>query len=423
MLYEFVIFIGLMLARIAAVFNRKTARYFSLRKGEIDRVNNYFSGNSSKVIWFHAASAGEFEQAKPIIEAFRKNGFKGLIAASFFSSSGYDAGLKYDKTDFCFNLPPDYRNNAEALLDCINPDMLIYSKYDVWRNLTVEASRRGVKLALISGTLPEKSMRHKFPVKFFLRKPYRLLDRIYAISDCDARRFAEITGPGGKIIVSGDTRFDRIKSVIDARDFTGSFIVKNDKPYLVAGSTYGTTEKRILSALKRLKNEDSAVNLVLVPHETDPDNIHRVCNLVKSSGFTPVCLSRLVPPVRFDAEEILVVDSIGKLVFLYNEADFVFIGGSFKGSVHSVLEPAAFGRPVLTGPYIANSYEALRLRDLGALKVCRDEADLYMELKMLLTDKELSRKASEASKKFFNDSLGAADKIMKDMKTAFQPAE
>lgn len=417
MAYELFIFIGLRVARIAAVFDRKIARYFSLRKGEIERIEDFFAGNSSKVIWFHAASAGEFEQAKPLIETLRENGYNGLITASFFSSSGYDAGMKYDKIDFCFNLPPDYRKNAIYLLDCINPCMLVYSKYDVWRNLTIEAARRGVKLALISATLPEKSLRHKFPARSFLRKPYRLLDRIYAISGNDARRFEKITGQGRNITVSGDTRFDRIKTVIDARDYSKTFILKNDKPYLIAGSTYETTEKRLLMALKRLKNENFTLNLVLVPHEVDSNNIFRIGNLIKSSGFTPVCLSSLIPPVKVNPDEVLVVDSMGVLAFLYNEADFVFIGGSYKGSVHSVLEPAIFGKPILTGPCINNSYEALRLRELGGLKVCKDDSELYRELKIFLTDNESLLKASISCKKYFDENHGATDIIMKDMKT------
>ncbi len=422
MIYSIVIFTVSLAARIYSLFNGKAARYFSLRKGEIDRIKKYFKGNTKKVIWFHSASAGEFEQAKPIIERIRETKGDYLIAASFFSPSGYDAGIKYKEADFCFNLPPDYMRNVNQLLDCINPHLIVYSKYDVWTNLTIEADKRHVSLVLISGTLPEKSFRHRRPFHFFFRRSYRLLKRIYAISEADAGRFKKITGGGpDRIVVSGDTRFDRIRDVIGRKEVkTGGIIQKeNGRVFIVAGSTYRQSEIILIDAFRRLGKYAGNVRMVLVPHEIDRENIGRLENTVRSSGFAPVLYSGSKTPVLLKSDEILIVDVFGILAYLYSEADIVFVGGSFKGSVHSVLEPAIFGKPLITGPHIDNSYEALKLKEISGLKVCPDAGEIAKEIQDMINDRNHINRMSQTVKDFFNDNTGAADFIFNDMVKAF----
>ncbi|MBN2403940.1 MAG: hypothetical protein JXN64_16310 [Spirochaetes bacterium] len=418
MLYEILIFFGSIAARVIALFDNKMAKFFLLRKGEEKRVAEYFESiknKNKKVIWFHASSAGELEQAKPLIDNFKFSKKNLLIAASFFSPSGYKAGLKYGKIDFCFNLPLDYRKNAKMLLDCINPQIIIYSKYDVWTNLTVEAKKRKVRLALISATLPEKSLRYRFPFSNFFTKAYQSLDRIYAISEEDAVRFEKIADKKS-IIISGDTRFDRIKTVIDNTHLKSKNIIKKQRgfTYIIAGSTYKICEKNLLNALKQLNDKDSRVILILVPHEIDPGNIERLNKLVASKGYRPVNYAKVSHPVLLKEQEILIVDAFGVLARLYKEADIVFVGGSYKGSVHSVLEPAIFGKAILTGPHIGNSYEALKLKELGGLMVCSDSYGLYSKIVELL-EESCRKDASGKVSQFFKKSTGASKLILKDI--------
>ncbi|MFH0976022.1 MAG: glycosyltransferase N-terminal domain-containing protein [Spirochaetota bacterium] len=421
MLYESVIFIGSVIARFIALFDKKMARFFSLREKETERIADYFSSyqnQKNKVIWFHASSAGELEQAKPLIEHFKRTIKKAQIIASFFSPSGYDAGLKYKQIDFCFNLPLDYTKNAEALLNCINPEIIIFSKYDVWTNLTVEARRRNVKLALISATLPEKSLRHKFPLSSFFSKAYSALDRIYAISKADADRFSKIAKNKHSIKISGDTRFDRIKTVIDNAQVNTKSIIKKQKDidYLVAGSTYEVCEKKLIGVLKQLNENYKNIRLILVPHEIDAGNILRLNKLVSSYGYNPVMYSKAVHPVLLNDNDVLIIDAFGVLAFLYREADIVFVGGSYKGSVHSVLEPAIFGKTILTGPYIQNSYEALELNLAGGLLVCKDQDELFKQTSDLIRDKSYRNKIAQKAKIFFEKNTGATNIILKDIR-------
>ncbi len=421
MIYELILVCGSIIARFISLFDKKTALFFSLRKDEIERVAEYFGAQkdkNKKVIWFHSASAGEFEQAKPLIEHFRNSIKSNRIIASFFSPSGYESGLKYGKIDFCFNLPLDHKKNVKKLLHYIKPTIIIFSKYDVWMNLAIIAHRIGVKLALISATLPEKSMRHKFPFSLFFRRAYSLLNKIYAISGQDAQRFIKMTGSNDNIVVSGDTRFDRVKTVIDSRvKKAGKILYKEkDSVYIVAGSTYKISVKKLIPVIKRLNAEGKITKLILVPHEIDPDNIIRLKKLVISHAFTPVLYSICSHPVRLKENEILIVDAYGVLAMLYAEADVVFIGGSYKGSVHSVLEPAIFGKPVLAGPHITNAYEALALKKIGGLILCSDINNLYREILALIDSIKYRKDVSKKVLSFFNSNTGAAEFILSDIR-------
>lgn len=423
MVYNLVLTTGMLIAKIIAIFDNKIKKFFLLRNEELSRIEKYFTqkkNKKNKVIWFHAASAGEFEQAKPLIEKFKSTLKNTQIIASFFSPSGYEAGIKYDKIDFCFNLPLDFRKNANRLLDSIRPYIIIYSKYDVWTNLTVEAHKRGVKLVLISATLPAKSFRHRFPFRIFFSKAYRLLDKIYAISEADAERYRRITdNKSDGIFVSGDTRFERVKNVVDNSHLTRKKILNKEKGclYLVAGSTYEITEKKLMSTMKRISADGTAVKLILVPHEINTDNILRLKNLIASSGFNHICYSEASLPVSIKDNEILIVDVFGILAILYKEADMVFVGGSFKGSIHSVLEPAVFGKPILSGPYIGNSYEAIKLKGSGGLILCENKNELYSCISNLLNDKNYRLKTCQISKDFFNKNTGAVKFILRDIKS------
>jgi 3-deoxy-D-manno-octulosonic-acid transferase len=419
-LYYFILIAASAIARLLAIFNKKINRFFTLRKGELERIEDFFRGRDSEVLWFHASSAGEFEGAKPVIERIKNHYGDFLLIASFFSPSGYDAGVKYDGIDFCFNLPIDLKKNIRRLLVAIHPSAIIFSRYDIWTNLAIEASRRGTKLILLSASLSEKSLRHRFPLRRFLKKSYNLFNRIYAISESDAVRFMKIIDheKRERVIVAGDTRFDRIKYVIDeGRKKSKDIIeIEENNIYFLAGSTYGISEKILLPVIKGLNSRFNNLRYIIVPHEVDGGNIRRLARLLNEKGFKPITFSNAHLPITLARDEILVIDAIGILAFLYEKSDIVFVGGSFKGSVHSVLEPAIFGKPILTGPAIKNAYEAIKLNELGGLIVCRDGAELYESTQRLIIDKDYRGAISKRVKDYFYNNIGATAHIIDDLK-------
>jgi 3-deoxy-D-manno-octulosonic-acid transferase len=420
-LYHFILIAASVIARLLAVFNKKIDRFFTLRRGELERIEDFFSRrNRERVLWFHSSSAGEFEGAKPVIEGIKNHYRDFLLIASFFSPSGYDAGVKYDGIDFCFNLPIDLKKNIRRLLDAIHPRAIIFSRYDIWTNLAIEAYRRGTKLILLSASLSEKSYRHRFPLRRFLKKSYNLFNRIYAISESDAVRFMKIIDyeKRERVIIAGDTRFDRIKYVIDDGRKKSKDVVEieDDNIYFLAGSTYSNSEKILLTVIKRLNSRFNNLRYIIVPHEVNGGNIRRLTRLLNEKGFKPIIYSNAHLPISLERDEILVIDAIGILAFLYEQSDIVFVGGSFKGSVHSVLEPAIFGKPILTGPAIKNAYEALKLNDLGGLIMCRDDAELYESTQRLIIDKDYRGAISKLAKDYFYSNIGATARIVDDLK-------
>jgi 3-deoxy-D-manno-octulosonic-acid transferase len=420
-LYHFVLIAASAIARLLAIFNKKIDRFFTLRRGELERIEDFFSRrNRERILWFHASSAGEFEGAKPVIEHLKSRYRDLLLIASFFSPSGYDAGVRYDGIDFCFNLPIDFRKNVRRLLCAINPSAIIFSRYDIWTNLSIEAHQMGITLILLSASLSEKSLRHRFPLRRFLRKSYNLFNRIYAISETDAERFMKIIDQEKmeRIRVAGDTRFDRIKYVIEEGRKKPRDIIKTEAGnlYFLAGSTYSISEKILLQMMKGLNSRLNNLRYIIVPHEVDEGNIRRLTGLLRERGFTPIIYSNANTPITIGKDEILVIDAIGILAFLYEQSDIVFVGGSFRGSVHSVLEPAIFGKPILTGPAIKNSYEALKLCELGGLIMCGDAVDLYESTLKLIIDNGYRGTISKRVKDYFYNNIGATDLIVDDLK-------
>lgn len=416
-LYHFFLITASAIARCLTPVNDKIDRFFKLRRGEIERIEYFFHKSEPReVLWFHASSAGEFEQAKPLIEHCKERYPDSRLIASFFSPSGYDAGMKYDTVDFCFNIPLDYRKSMNRLLDAISPRALLFSRYDVWPNLTREAHKRGVPLILFSASMREHSYRHRFPLRLLLRKTYNRLTRIHAISQSDAARFVKIVTCGQeRIIISGDTRFDRIREVIHRGHRTGKLLQESGGNLtFIAGSTYRVTERLLLKVAVRL-NSSSPIRWIIVPHEVDTRNIKRLEQDILKRGFSPVRYSTLSRPVSLSAKEILIVDIIGILAFLYAEADIVFVGGSFRGSVHSVLEPAIWGKPILTGPAIANAHEAIALKEHGGLIACRNGSDLQEAIVRLIADHRYRRSVSRRAEEYFNANTGAATTIIRDL--------
>jgi 3-deoxy-D-manno-octulosonic-acid transferase len=416
-LYHFFLITASAIARCLTPVNDKIDRFFKLRRGEIEHIEYFFKeGEPREVLWFHASSAGEFEQAKPLIEYCKERYPDSRLIASFFSPSGYDAGMKYDTVDFCFNIPLDYRKSMSRLMDTITPRALLFSRYDVWPNLTRAAHKRGIPLILFSASLREHSYRHRFPLRLLLRKTYTRLTRIYAISQSDAARFMKIVKDGQeRIIISGDTRFDRIRGVIHRGSHTGPLLQKSrENLTFIAGSTYRVTERLLLRIAVRL-NSSSSIRWIIVPHEVDKKNIKRLEQDILKRGFSPVRYSTLTQPVSLSSKEILIVDTIGILAFLYAEADIVFVGGSFRGSVHSVLEPAIWGKPILTGPAIANAHEAIALKEHGGLIACRNSSDLQATIMQLIADNRYRQSVSLRAKEYFNSNTGAATNIIRDL--------
>jgi 3-deoxy-D-manno-octulosonic-acid transferase len=395
-------------ARIYALFNSKARETLRGRKGMFDRIAE--TDQSAPVIWFHCSSAGEFEQAKPII-AILKNTMDGVrIVVSFFSPSGYSAGLKYDQADLVCYLPFDTTGNARRMFQLIRPSILIFMGYDVWPNHVWAAASRHVPVILADALVHEGSKRLWPIVRSFLKSVHKHINVHCAISESDAQRLRRICPRDANIQITGDTRFDQ---VIARRGFAGKklegLLPEFDKPVIIAGSTYIEDERVILDAYQNVLERWGAVQLILVPHEPKPHRLAEIDALMTQRNLPYGLLSEIAAELNDDA---IVVDRVGVLAELYMLSDIAFIGGSFHARVHNVMEPAAMGKPVLFGTMIQNSQEAMMLLERGAGIMVKDSEEMTTELIRLLSDENLRESIGNTARTMIEESAGATEKIV-----------
>ncbi|HXV14832.1 MAG TPA: glycosyltransferase N-terminal domain-containing protein [Candidatus Krumholzibacteria bacterium] len=352
-------------------------------------------------VWFHVASVGEFEQARPVISALERARPDLPVVLTFSSPSGYAFARKRETPGrgslrFIDYLPFDTAPNMRFCLEQVKPRLLVFVKFDLWPNLVWEADARGVPIVLIDATLSASSGRLAPPARWLYRDVYRRLDAILAISDDDAARFRATVPSHPSVSVTGDTRFDRVMDRWQQRT-ASTFALPAGGPTLIAGSTWPPDEERLLPALARLLSEDARLRVVLVPHEPTPAHVEPLRRWAAGTG---------------SSARIVIVDVVGVLAEAYRFADLVYVGGAFTTGVHSVIEPAIAGVPVVFGPKHDNSFEALQLVERGAARVIRTADEAYHALAAWLRDEAARKSAGAAGRAYVESQLGATEKCM-----------
>ncbi|MFQ6041366.1 MAG: 3-deoxy-D-manno-octulosonic acid transferase [Candidatus Poribacteria bacterium] len=402
--------------RISALFNPKFRAGIAGRKELFASLEAQLTQtrNLPKTVWFHFTSVGEFEQAKPLIEALKD---EAKIVLTYFSPSVRMNVEKYPHTDVRCYLPFDTHRNATRMMRLIQPSALIFSKFDIWPNHVWAAAKNGVPIILIAGTLHAKSKRLLPIVRSFFKRVHEHITAHCVISESDARRFRQICPADAKIIVTGDTRFDQVyqraKSVkIDEEIFPGQSSF--GRPIIVAGSTYLEDETVLLDAYVLLRQRCTSIapRLILVPHEPTLERIAEIETQLSNMNIPTVYLSRLSSDANLSDIDILVIDAVGLLAKLYLLGDFAFVGGSFHGSVHNVMEPAAMGKAVVFGPTIHNSHEAMLLQKRGAAMLVKNAQEVADAFEQLLTNPDNASERGRIAEQVILENLGASEKTL-----------
>ena len=367
-----------------------------------------------KTAWFHFTSVGEFEQAKPLIEAIYA---ETRIVLTFFSPSVAPNARSYPYADAAVYLPLDTLRNAERLTRLIEPTLIVFSKFDIWPNLVWRASKHGIPIIVVAGTLHAESKRLSRFAKPFFRSVHGHIRVHCAISEGDAARFQELCSSTHEIVVTGDTRYEQVyrRAVAvesDPEFFPGQRTLK--RPILIAGSTYTEDEKILFPAYQRLRENtlDTFPHLILVPHEPTLERISEIRAALHRQQLAHLCFSELASGADLSAVDVLIVDKVGLLAKLYGLADIAFVGGSFRGSVHNVMEPAAMAKPVLFGPTIQNAYEASLLVEQGGAKLVHTARELADGIIVWLNDTEARKTAGNIGKQLIEENLGAVERTL-----------
>ncbi len=306
------------------------------------------------LVWFHAPSVGEGLQASAVITRLRARHPDWQLAYTWFSPSA-EAFAGRLPVDVAGYLPYDLAGPSESLLDALQPTTLVFSKLDLWPELATRAAARGVKVALIAATVRPGSGRLRWPVRALLSPGYQSVAAAGAIADDDATRLGVLGVPAERIQVLGDPRFDSVAERVAAVAADDPLLAFGGGPVLVAGSTWPGDEAVLLGAFRRVRERHEQARLILVPHEPTPEHLGEVEHRAAAIGLpAPVRLSAATAPVP-----LMLVDRVGVLAALYGAGTMAFVGGGFHSAgLHSVLEPAAWGRPVAFGPRWQESRDA-----------------------------------------------------------------
>jgi len=371
--YRAAVRIGAALAPALGLVDSKIGDGHRQRRGAAERLAAWGAGQRDRarpLAWFHAASVGEGLQAESVLLELRRLIPACQLVYTHFSPSAEPLArrLAVDAFDY---LPYDRPAAAERLLAALAPDLLVFSKLDLWPELATRAAGRGTPVALVAATVSQGSGRLRWPARPLLQPGYAAVSAAGAIAEADAERLARLGVPAGRVRVLGDPRFDSVAARVAA--------VTPDDPLLrlgrgaatlVAGSTWPPDEDVLLDAFARLRPRRPDARLIVVPHEPTLEHVRALDRRARRAG--------LPPPVRLSAAEapgpLLVVDRVGLLAALYGAGTAAYVGGGFgRAGLHSVLEPAAWAVPLAFGPRWQDSRDAGLLLDAGAAEAIGED--------------------------------------------------
>lgn len=400
------------LVAVAPASERKLWRGFARRRGLLERLEHWSAQHrdlARALLWVHAPSVGEGLQARVVLERVRARRPDVQIAYTYFSPSAerFAASVPADVRDYS---PIDTGRDVRRALRALQPTALVFSKLDVWPVLTMEARERGVRLGLISGTVGPQSSRLRPPARALLRDAYAALDLAGAISPEDAERLHALGARRGRVRLTGDARCDQVWARARATDLSSPLLtrVASARPTLVAGSTWPSDEDVILPAWREVRRALPSARLVIAPHEPTETHLARIEQWAVREGLL---LRRLAGMDDSVSPDVLLVDSVGVLGELYAVALCAYVGGGFhRAGLHSVLEPAAFGAPVLFGPRHTNSGDAAALLAAGGAASADSVSGVAAQLVRWLGDRPERDRAGQRASRVVEAGLGAAER-------------
>ncbi|HMC54812.1 MAG TPA: glycosyltransferase N-terminal domain-containing protein [Gemmatimonadaceae bacterium] len=393
--------------------DNKTALAIQARRGLRARYAQWAAKHrvaSRPLLWVHAPSVGEGLQARPVLSLMRSRHPDVQLAYTFFSPSAVQFAAALD-VDFRDYLPFDDGAEMRAAISALRPRALVFSKLDVWPTLVREARRQDVRVGMISATLGPASRRRSGAASLLLGDAYAAMDAVGAVDAADADRLVQLGVRRDVIEITGDTRFDQVwlRASQLKRDARLLQQLRSDRPTLVAGSTWPSDEAQLLPAFTRARAAVPDLRMIIAPHELTPDHLRAVEEWAAGSRLSSV---------RVDgadgAADVVLVDRFGVLGDLYALASVAFVGGGFHDAgLHSVLEPAAYGAPVIFGPKHQKSRDALALLAAGGGRAVSSGADIERSLAEWSMDGAARNAAGASAAAMIEQGRGAAERSLR----------
>lgn len=390
--------------KLSKGFNAKSRRMLEGHKQTFGLLQKALEGNSSPVVWIHAASLGEFEQGRPMIELIKKNRPDWKVVLSFFSPSGYEVRKKYPLADVVVYLPFDTPGNARKFVRMVRPTMAIFVKYEFWGNYLNALKRAKVPTYIISAIFRPTQAFFK-PWGGTFRKMLRCFTHLYVQDEASRELLAGIGVTN--VTVAGDTRFDRVADVRSSKCSIEWIprMMEHAGMRFIAGSSWQADEAVYADWLNARKE----VKFIIAPHEFDAARLEQLKALFP--GRSVMLLSEWKQAGSPASVEGLIVDSFGHLSSLYRYADVAYIGGGFGTGIHNINEAAVYGIPVVFGPRHQKFREAAGLIECGGGTSVSSVHDFDDVMDHFLSDPAALRKDGEAAGRYICENLGATARI------------
>ncbi|MBN2175247.1 MAG: 3-deoxy-D-manno-octulosonic acid transferase [Bacteroidales bacterium] len=407
LIYNLSIYFYWAIIRLASLFNQKAKLWISGRKGLFKKMALELNV-AEDIIWFHAASLGEFEQGRPVIESFRIKFPDHKILLTFFSPSGYEIRKKYTGADFIYYLPIDTKSNAKKFIRIVNPKIAVFIKYEYWYNYISLLKDNHIPVFIISAIFRPKQYFFKWYGGWF-RKKLKSITYFFVQNQVSIDLLNSIDIRNARI--AGDTRFDRVYDITQhAKDFPLIEKYTSGKKVLLGGSTWPPDEALILDIAKSTDN----YKFIIAPHDIGEERISFIQK--NFSAFNPLRLSE-ANDVSIQKTDVLIIDGMGFLSSIYQYSHIAFIGGGFGKGIHNILEAVTFGKPVIFGPKYQKFDEARTLLKAGGAFTVKNKDELNKIFQLLSMNEDFYSQCSDTCRKYIVENTGATKMIIEKLET------
>lgn len=401
-LYNITAHLAFFILRITALFNPKIKLFIRGRRTVFSKLSEL--SDNDKVIWFHTASLGEFEQARPIIEKVKTSYKTHKIVLTFFSPSGYEIQKEYPLADIVCYLPFDTRSNVRKFVNKLKPELAVFVKYEFWPNLLNALKKQSIPTILVSGIFRKKQLFFKSYGKWF-RNSLQAINHFFVQNGesktlLESIRFNNVT-------VSGDTRFDRVFEILQQDNrlaFVDTF--KNGQYTVVAGSTWKEDEELLVHYINTKATQDE--KFIIAPHAIHKRSIQKL----KASINKDAVLFSEKEGKNLSDFQVFIVDTIGLLTKIYAYADVAYVGGGLATGLHNILEPATYGIPIVIGNKFEKFKEAVDLVAVKGVISIRNQSEFLAIFIKLKSEEKYRKKTGATNKKYILQNKGATDTIM-----------
>ena len=419
MIYNIVIYFVLWGIAIASLFNEKVRKMWRGEREAFKILKQKVDPNA-KYIWFHAASLGEFEQGRPLMERIRKDYPQYKILLTFYSPSGYEVRKNYEGADIICYMPVDTRLNAIRFLRLVRPVMAFFIKYEFWSNFLHILKHRNIPTYSVSSIFREDQVFFKWYGRSYAGV-LKCFTRFFVQNE-ESKRLLEGIGITAVDVV-GDTRFDRVLQIKEAAkqlpiceafrtgvaSSQSADVPHHDFKVFVAGSSWPPDENIFIPFF----NEHKDWRLLIAPHVIAEEHLKLILSLIK--GKKVVRYTQTTPEEAADAD-VLIIDCFGLLSSMYNYGDVAYIGGGFGVGIHNTLEAAVWNMPVIFGPNNKKFQEAQGLLKSGGGFEINTYEDFSGLMSSLMNDEVFLKQAGDKAGAFVAHLAGATDKVLASVK-------